>query len=132
VIVCDYLSDRCADIQLGGLLHDAHEALWGFGDVCRPAKNMNVAIKTLLKEYALTFDLAIAQHFNTYANTFTHADVKHADNVVLSAELRDLMETPCEPWCELPPCFDVPIIEPLGINDACALFLERYERLKVL
>lgn len=41
-IVCDLVQPE--GLKLAALLHDAHECYSGFGDVCRPAKGIDVEL----------------------------------------------------------------------------------------
>lgn len=87
------------DVHLAALLHDAHEAFSGFGDVCRPAK----ALAPVIEKVHAAIDVAIAKRFGFEPLLFASGAIHHADNVMLATELRDLMRTPPVPWDELPP-----------------------------
>jgi hypothetical protein len=125
--VCRYVSDRTEDseIRLATLLHDAHEAYSGFGDVCRPAKGLSEVVPRI--EAGL--DQVIAARFGFSPEFFSHELVKQADQVLLATEARDLMREPWQPatltWrADLPE----PLLEeivPQGIDDAAWQFESR-------
>lgn len=74
------------------LLHDAAEAY--LGDVVRPLKSL------LARQYSVLEQLSeqvIAQRFGLPAPPWP-AEVKHADNVVLSLEREALLDTPPRPF----------------------------------
>lgn len=80
------------NLKLAGLLHDAHEAYTGYGDVCNPVKTDS--IRYLEKN----IDIFVAQRFNLPLENFYDQKVKHADMVLLATEKRYLLE-PCDrPW----------------------------------
>lgn len=89
------------EVQLLGLLHDAHEAY--LGDVSRPLKTLlglypwpQPAID-VLDRLATAFDHAIWRRFGIRraATQEALAHVRDADDRVLAAEWRDLMPGPC-------------------------------------
>lgn len=122
LFVCDLVPSLT--LKLPALLHDAHEAYWGFGDVCRPAKHITPTIRAELKSLADRVDLAIAKRFGFSVEWFRHPDIKHADDVSLATEKRDLLECEPEPWVELPPPhFD--LIEPWDTDEAYRRFQSR-------
>lgn len=91
------------ELKLPALLHDAHEAYWGFGDICRPAKCLTPELRDFFKLHQLRFDMVIAQRFGFDPELFHAPAIKHADNVALATEARDLMTEPPCPWDLLPP-----------------------------
>ncbi|MFA5911874.1 MAG: hypothetical protein WC815_24105, partial [Vicinamibacterales bacterium] len=86
-------------IRFAALLHDAHEAYNGFGDVCRPAKEMAPQVDQVNER----IDAAIAEAMGFDRVLFHHDAIKRADGIMLATEARDLMESPPKPWIELPP-----------------------------
>lgn len=102
VRVCDLVMNalpRQHAVHLAALLHDAHEAFSGFGDVCRPAK----MLAPVIDQIHAGINDAIAERFKFSVDLFDHELIHHADNVMLATELRDLMRTPPVPWDWLPP-----------------------------
>lgn len=100
-----------------GLLHDASEAY--LVDVPRP-------VKPHLKEYKeieARVEAAIFERFDLrWADDREHGIVKHADNVLLATEARDLMAPPPAPWAEMPEPLSG-VIQPMGWMDAQSRFL---------
>lgn len=122
ILVCELVNSPT--LKLPALLHDAHEAFWGFGNVCRPAKHLTPTIRAELKALAGRVDAAIAQRFDFPVEWFTHPSIKHADDKALATEKRDLMESEPEPWVQLPePHFD--LIEPWDIDESFRRFQSR-------
>ena len=127
----DYICPACKQyesLKLPALLHDAHEAYWGFGDVCRPAKQLTPEVHRQLKKHATSMDKAIATRFGFYAALFKHDSVTYADNKALATEARDLMEAPPCPWEALPPP-DKSKIKPWTMKFARDMFLRRLNEL---
>lgn len=86
-----------SDLKLWGLLHDAAEAY--LVDLPRPIKHSS----TMGSEYrAIERRVmhAICEHFGL--PIAEPPAVKHADEVMLATEARDLLGKPPAPWCELP------------------------------
>lgn len=73
-------------LKLAALLHDAHEAYSGFGDVQKPAKELFPG----LKEIERGLDVVIAEVFGFSPNLFEHPEIKAADTALLHTEFRDL------------------------------------------
>ncbi len=122
VLVCDLTPDP--SLKLAALLHDAHEAYSGFGDVLRPAKWLNPTVGQFLRKHTDRIDRAIAKRFGIRAHWMHHPAVKHNDNVALATEARDLMEEPPCPWESLPAPRSK-IILPMSIVGSYELFMER-------
>jgi hypothetical protein len=104
---------------LVGLLHDAAEAY--VLDLPRPLKRM-------LGEYAEIergVAMAVGQRFGVDL-THVPACVKHADEVLLATEKRDLMPNVPQPWPYLPDPLPSPIV-PLGWDRAKEAFLRRLQ-----
>ena len=101
VLVCDLVEEP--ELKLAALLHDAHELYWGFGDICRPAKEMfgDIFSKTL-EIHAYTVHCAIAERFNIDPVCFFNETIQHADDVALATEKRDLMKEVDWDWEPLP------------------------------
>ncbi len=90
------------------LLHDAGEAY--YGDITRPQKQVFRAMTTRgtrcgpvceFDAFGSQIDAAIAEALGVPYPV--PEAVKHADNVMLATEARDLMVEPPEPWDCLPP-----------------------------
>lgn len=111
-------------LRLPALLHDAHEAYWGFGDICRPAKCLNDDVRRFFNAHAKHIDAHVARRFGFGRQMLDHEQIKLADNIALATEARDLMMEPPCPWDALPtPHFDR--IEPLSVDDAYRHFSAR-------
>jgi hypothetical protein len=91
VRVSRLLPDR---LKLAGLLHDAHEALSGFGDVASPVKKL----APVVKEIEGRIDRAIAERFGFDVSLFYDAELKRADLLMRAAEKRDLLEDGGHAW----------------------------------
>lgn len=121
VFVCDLVEDET--LKLPALLHDAHEMYWGFGDIQRPAKALlPLVAQDFLELHEARINLAIANRFGFEAELFEHPEIKHADNVALATEARDLMENPPAAWEELPEPYPDQICA-LTQHEASVLFL---------
>ena len=81
-------------LRIYGLLHDAHEAYTGFGDVCNPMKLEGI------RAMEKNIDTYIAQAFGLERDIFYSPEVKHADLKMLHTEKLFLLE-PCEREWEL-------------------------------
>jgi hypothetical protein len=80
-------------LVLAALLHDAHEALWGFGDICRPALDAAPDhVRTWIEKHRTRHDVAVALAFALPPALFAHPDVRRVDDEALTLELRDLLE----------------------------------------
>lgn len=75
-----------AELQLAGLLHDAHEGL-GIGDIIGPAKAL---LKPAIKEVEARIDRAVAERFGVPIGELKAPQVKRADLILLRTEQRDL------------------------------------------
>lgn len=129
----DYICPACKRNEvprLAALLHDAAEAYWGFGDICRPAKHLTYELHRALQQHEYRVEVAVAARFGLHPSDFCLAQVKHADNVALATEARDLMARPPAPWEELPTP-SPEIIVPLGVDAARELFRRRLDQLWV-
>ena len=111
------------ELRLPALLHDAHEAYWGFGDICRPAKTLNTDTRVFLKQLAWLTDVTIAHHFGFNPNLFHRREIKDADNRALATEVRDLMP-PCDRDWNLPLPHDDPL-EVITSDEAAEFFRAR-------
>jgi hypothetical protein len=122
------------EFRFTALLHDAGEAY--YGDITRPLK---MVLHELTKYetrcgpakpfqwFLDKIDAAIASAFGT---TYPLPEcVKHADDVLLATEARDLMGPPPEPWVRLPdPLPDV--ITPMYESVAYTRFVEMFHAYK--
>ena len=93
-----FLEGRNLDSARWALLHDAHEAYSGFGDVCSPAKQLLPG----LKEIEQRLDYAILERFNLPQYPDLVRLVRHCDLTLLATEARDVMGPPPQPWIDLP------------------------------
>lgn len=115
---------HAAHLALMGLLHDASEAY--LVDLPRP-------VKPHLKGYSQAEDWvmeAICERFGLRWENNQEAwqRVKHADNVLLATEARDLMgPPPCE-WAALPEPLEA-VIDPWTWRQAAIAFLRRFDEL---
>ncbi len=108
-----------AEHRLAALLHDAAEAF--VGDVARP-------LKVLLPDYQALekrVEAEVLRRFGLRAQM--PPEVKHADNVLLGTEQRDLMREHHQPWASLQGVQPLPFrIEPLAPPLAREQFLARF------
>ena len=100
---------KTPELKLPALLHDAHEAYTGFGDVCSPVKRY--APKFI--ELERNIDCVIADKFGFDHNLFYEEEIKHADLVMCSTEKKFLMGPEPIPWIDMP--------EPLPIMPVLSL-----------
>jgi uncharacterized protein len=119
VIVSNILPEELA---LAGLLHDATEAY--IGDMVRP-------LKYSVPQYMLIEDRlwdVIAARFNL--PRILPPEIKHADNVALITERRDLLEKQRK-WGDWSKAYaPLPdIIRPVGPNLAETMFMIRFQQL---
>lgn len=108
-------------LKLAALLHDAHEAYTGFGDVCSPAKSLVPEVHKV----EATVDLSIAEAFALNAETFKSPEIQRADLVMLATEKRDLMAPQPALWNELPGPLLTRIV-PRSMIEAELAFLEAF------
>lgn len=116
------------ELRLPALLHDAHEAFWGFGDILRPAKRLNDGVRVFLEQRARHIDAIIALRFGFDASLFSRYEIKLADNRALATEARDLMADPPCPWERLPKPHAGTIV-PMSDKEACQRFAYRLNQL---
>ena len=114
------------NLRLAGLLHDAHEAY--LHDLLRPIKQDMPAYR----ELADIIQHAIGKRFDSWypdeMDSEEWCEVKHADDILLATEARDLM-TNTEGWASLP----VPLrstIKPRTIRESEQDFLWCFDRWK--
>lgn len=110
-------------LAMQALLHDATEAY--IGDVSAPLKAMLPDYRAIEARVAA----AVAERFGLPMEL--HAEVKWADLTMLATEKRDMMPATAEPWpVELthPPVV-ASRLQPLGPEDALALFMDRFNDL---
>lgn len=124
VLVCDLIEDP--DLKLPALLHDAHEAYWGFCDPQRPVKAlMPPSVVEFVEAHRRRIDAAIAERFRFRPMRLHDPRIKLADRVACATEFRDVMGPAPAPWHDMPLPSREHIIEPLPPDEAAALFLER-------
>lgn len=115
-------------LALAGLLHDAAEAY--IGDIVRPLKILlDDKSSGLIHDIEARVDHAIAVRFGVpVLFKSCRAAIKHADNVALATEKRDLMApSECE-WADLPDPSDLMVL-PWGWEEARDRFLHRFQEL---
>ena len=115
--------DTVRQLRLAALLHDAHEAYWGLGDIITPAKYLNPQLTELLKEHEARIDQCIADRFGIPVALFHHPIVKSADKLALSTEKRDLMTQ--QLWEENLPEPHMDDIVPLPMDEIILTFITR-------
>lgn len=117
------VSHLCPHSAFQALMHDATEAY--VGDMVRPLKRQLSAYR--LVEAGVW--CAICGHFNIPVEMAP--EIKAADNVALMTERRDLLTPTEHKWSleeQYPPMDEV--IVPLMPDEACALFMNRFEMLR--
>ena len=106
------------------LLHDSTEAY--LGDIIRPIKRYLPKIK----EIEENLEIVIFQHFGI--DDYDHNAIRHADDIALYTELRDVMGKSPGPWGYYEKyIYLLPAqkIVPLNHKDSERAFLKRYEEL---
>ena len=88
--------DYSKEIRLAILLHDAHEAYTGFGDICGNMKKWIPFIDTIEK----IVDRKVAERFGILPTTFDDPIVKEADHAALLYEKERLFPKNNAPWPE--------------------------------
>jgi 5'-deoxynucleotidase YfbR-like HD superfamily hydrolase len=116
------VSEICADDPLAGLLHDAAEAY--IGDVIRPLKKLLKGVDQI--ETAITREIGSA--LSVDYERLRHPRIKHADDVALATEIRDLMPDWPETTDRRPQPAALRIV-PLRPGLARKAFLARYREL---
>lgn len=112
------------NLQLCGLLHDAAEAY--ICDLPRPLKQSE-PFGSIYKEHEETLERCIAEKFSL---PFPWPlEIKHADNVLLMTERRDLMATPPRPWTIRAEPLDI-TIHPWSPENSELRFIERFDELQ--
>jgi len=107
-------------LALWGLLHDAAEAY--VSDLPRP-------IKQLVPAFGEAEDVLLEVIMQRFGQAWPMPpEVKHADDVLLATELRDLMNPVPQPWPLRAQPLAAPIV-PLEWAAARALFLDRFAEL---
>lgn len=114
-----------AELKLAGLLHDAHEALTGFGDVVNPMKTLD------LKMLEKSIDFQIALHFGIDHNLFYHELVKEADLRMLHTEKVFIMKKCARDWnIEMPGPIDLDLMKLQGSPETAEWnFLNHFNKL---
>ncbi len=109
-----------SELSLWGLLHDAGEAY--LTDLPRP-------VKQFLPQFSELEDRVLCRVAERFGLSWPMpAAVKHADNVLLATEARDLMAPPPEAWnLGVEPLAEP--IEPMMPHEAERWFLEEFARL---
>lgn len=123
------------EVQLAGLLHDAHEAY--IGDITQPLKE---ALSEFGDSVFRNIDLAAAKHVRRHLGVWGlfvahNAHIKQADLKALSTERTHLMPPGGQPWpvCEQYPPFDWYDFEAhaeMTWKDWRDAFLQRFDELR--
>ena len=110
-------------LALAGLLHDATEAY--IGDINRPLKMLlDEKAPGVLRFIENRIHDAVSLRFNLFVTPEDHVALKHADNVALATEKRDLLYGDTE-WPGMPDPMDQEIV-PLAPHQAETQFLRRF------
>jgi 5'-deoxynucleotidase YfbR-like HD superfamily hydrolase len=131
--VVRFLSQRKApdEIQMLGLLHDAHEAY--LGDITSPVRREIAAHVTfdVVQRIAERLDQAIFKAFGIWhaASLGAHAWVRTADDAVFAAEWRDLIHPRCSSAAAAGDAAPFPI-KPRSPDKAEEDFLKTFEQLR--
>lgn len=115
-------------LKLPALLHDAHEAYTGFGDVLRPAKQL----APIVAELEAKIDRAIAERFGFSPSLFSDPRIKHADNMLLATERRDVKGNSGHYWGDLPDPIPASQVRIGSMSDPAGMFLAMAERYRQL
>lgn len=102
--VCELVEEP--ELKLPALLHDAHEAYSGFGDVCSPVR----CYAPMLEHMERRIDQAVARRFGFNFQLLRHQSIKAADLRMLVTEKRDLMAPEPASWGELPEPLPDPLV----------------------
>jgi hypothetical protein len=117
------------EVQMLGLLHDAHEAY--LGDITTPVREeiAYYAAYDVVERLATRFDNAIFKAFGVWhdATLGNLSWVRAADTAVFAAEWRDLMPGPCPAQAEAAPF----PIKPRSPDKAEEDFLKAFEELQL-
>lgn len=108
------------ELELEALLHDAAEAY--LGDMVRPLKHMPEMAAYRLAEERV--NSAIAARFGL-STSDPHGHIKHADNVLLATERRDLFDSVL-PWSNLPEPHSGLVVVPRTREHVFHSFMERF------
>ena len=122
-----HVAEVCEElVRFTGLMHDAPEAY--YGDITRPQKivldNLSDGrISQWMKRIDAVVALALGYEYPI------PAPVKHADNVLLATEARDLLGPPPEPWVKLPSPLPNSI-GPMNAHQVYVRFVDMYREWK--
>jgi hypothetical protein len=111
---------------LGGLFHDAHEAL-GWRDLARPIKREPEF--RFYCEGAERCQRAVETQFGIELDQEMSDLIHYSDGVLLATEKRDLMVKEPYEWGPLPPPLEQKIV-PWGWKKAKSKYTQRYLELK--
>lgn len=125
VLVMDHCARTTTDpaVLLDALLHDATEAY--LNDIARPVKYQPHLDR--YREAEAELNAVIRSRF--FLPTEMSELVKEADDVLLAAEIRDLMPSPPPAWVAVAEGAGVPVVAPLQPVAAKRLFMEAFIRL---
>ncbi len=94
---------KTPELRLPALLHDAHEAYSGFGDVPTPMKRMLLARGVeILGQIEARIDGAVAQRFRFDPAYFYYDEIKQADALMLATEKKFVMGAEPASWADMP------------------------------
>lgn len=93
-------------LKLAALLHDASEAY--LCDLARPVKHTDFARE--YREIEAKVSAVIAKKFGLNTDAFEHQEIKHADNVLLATEIRDVTNFESKHRAHLPEPLAEPIV----------------------
>jgi hypothetical protein len=126
---CPLVREDVRRMVLAALLHDAHETLWGLGDLARPAlQAAPLHVRLFVEQQRTRHDQAVAAAFRIPVALFAHPEIRRADDEALSWELRDVVEPGRPGEGLLPVPTDLRLV-PLGEWDARHLWLRTLRNL---
>lgn len=121
-VLCAKYIEGDSNTKLAALLHDATEAY--IGDMIRPIK----FYMQDFKEIEHKIEKVVMKKFGVVFDKQTQAKVKTIDNLMCSAEKRDLHPTKiC--WFNMPDPSSIPKIEPWGHSYAKGQFMRMFNEL---
>lgn len=121
-VLCAKYIEGNNNTKLAALLHDATEAY--IGDMIRPIK----FYMQDFKEIEHKIEKVIMKKFGVVFDKQTQAEVKTIDNLMCSAEKRDLHPTKTY-WFNMPDPSSIPKIEPWGHSYAKGQFMRMFNEL---
>lgn len=93
-----------SEFRLAALLHDAHEALSGFGDILSPIKRlMPLDVLNWYRGHIEKVDRAVCERFGLEYELLKSPTIVEADLRMLATEKEQLMRSSLTSWGTLPP-----------------------------